>query len=626
MASYKVTDPNTGQTLKVTGDSPPTEQELEEIFSQYSIDPIVAQINPDAVPPTPKAEYTLGEKLTGAKEAAKTMISGGTTGAARFAGEGLMELARQIRDGNYGTMEAADLVEKAALAGGAAGTTDPSTPAGKEYVSNIGEVLQNIPPVIPVAGAPVALMQGTKSIPGSVSDIAAKVPGMVTESAIKTVDAVKKAKSAGEEIKAAIFDYQTPAKTRIAEIIKQDPEDERGAEFEVKSGSAPKNKLQEVLGTGKDKVVSDTEAIEAKKQGWDGGVIAAVKGASDIDKNAFLDMVDIAEKSKFNAKYGMTNRHTDVSGDILKRRFDIVHQANKDAGKNIDVVADKLEGQPIDVGIASKSFADSMDKIGVKITRGTDGFIRPSFKGSDIEGLPGPEGVITRVVNRIDSIENLDALEAHKLKRFIDEQVTYGKNAEGLAGRTEVALKKLRAKLNEALGDAFPEYKAVNTQYSDTIHAIDMFQDVAGRKLDLTAENADKAIGTLMRRLMGNAPSRIRLLNSIKDIDEAAKKYGGMMTGQKLITGKVKEGMDRDMVTHVLFADEIDSMFGPAARTSLQGQFDQVMKRSLSAISTRGGALDAGIDVAADVFEKARGINEENAIKSIRELLKKRVK
>lgn len=34
MPTYKVTDPNTGKTIKLTGDSPPTEQELEEIFSK----------------------------------------------------------------------------------------------------------------------------------------------------------------------------------------------------------------------------------------------------------------------------------------------------------------------------------------------------------------------------------------------------------------------------------------------------------------------------------------------------------------------------------------------------------------------------------------------------------------
>lgn len=34
MPSYKITDPATGKTLRLTGDSPPTEQELNEIFTQ----------------------------------------------------------------------------------------------------------------------------------------------------------------------------------------------------------------------------------------------------------------------------------------------------------------------------------------------------------------------------------------------------------------------------------------------------------------------------------------------------------------------------------------------------------------------------------------------------------------
>src|SRR3974390_1213795 len=34
MPSYNVTDPNTGQTVKLTGDSPPTEDDINHIFSQ----------------------------------------------------------------------------------------------------------------------------------------------------------------------------------------------------------------------------------------------------------------------------------------------------------------------------------------------------------------------------------------------------------------------------------------------------------------------------------------------------------------------------------------------------------------------------------------------------------------
>jgi soluble P-type ATPase len=39
MPTYRVTDPTTGRTLSLSGDSPPTEKELEDIFSEYTVDP-----------------------------------------------------------------------------------------------------------------------------------------------------------------------------------------------------------------------------------------------------------------------------------------------------------------------------------------------------------------------------------------------------------------------------------------------------------------------------------------------------------------------------------------------------------------------------------------------------------
>lgn len=48
MPTYRVTDPNTGRTLRLTGDSPPTEQELEEIFTGVGGSNAANTINPDS--------------------------------------------------------------------------------------------------------------------------------------------------------------------------------------------------------------------------------------------------------------------------------------------------------------------------------------------------------------------------------------------------------------------------------------------------------------------------------------------------------------------------------------------------------------------------------------------------
>ena len=48
MPTYLVKDSQTGLELELTGDSPPTEQELDAIFSEYAARPDVAQKQPQA--------------------------------------------------------------------------------------------------------------------------------------------------------------------------------------------------------------------------------------------------------------------------------------------------------------------------------------------------------------------------------------------------------------------------------------------------------------------------------------------------------------------------------------------------------------------------------------------------
>jgi len=63
-------------------------------------------------------------------------------------------------------------------------------------------------------------------------------------------------------------------------------------------------------------------------------------------------------------------------------------------------------------------------------------------------------------------------------------------------------------------------------------------------------------------------------------------------------------------------------MLGSAPRTSLQGQFDQAFNTAAKAATSQGGMVDAGIGVVGKMAGKAFGINEENALKSIKDLLK----
>lgn len=53
MPTFRVTDPTTGQVLRLTGDSPPTEQELEQIFAQQAPAPQIQPQVPSVAPQVP---------------------------------------------------------------------------------------------------------------------------------------------------------------------------------------------------------------------------------------------------------------------------------------------------------------------------------------------------------------------------------------------------------------------------------------------------------------------------------------------------------------------------------------------------------------------------------------------
>lgn len=386
-----------------------------------------------------------------------------------------------------------------------------------------------------------------------------------------------------------VFTNTTPVKSKLLEKIEVSPNDPKYAHLAVVD----------------EKVVNSRSAKEAIKQGFDKSVIGTIKNASKEDKINMTRMVNKLAKSKSDALYAAKNRPADVAGDSLLKRVNYVKKQNRKFGSELEKVAESLRGKPVNFDDAINKFQSNLSEIGVKL----DDNFKPNFKGSDIEGVKGAESAVNKIVQRLKNQNDVDAYGVHRVKRYIDEQVSYNKSVKGLSGKSERILKELRRDLDSALDSNFPDYDKVNTGYADTVTALDELQVSAGRKLDLFGDNADKAVGTLLRRLMSNAQGRVTLMDSIDSIESVASKYGGKFND--------------DITTQVLFVDELDRLFGAPAKTSFQGE---IIKGTDTAISNLAEAkvspITAAAKSAASVAERARGINEENAIKSIRELLK----
>ncbi len=415
---------------------------------------------------------------------------------------------------------------------------------------------------------------------------AAETP--VISAPIEAIEGV--AETAATEAKRAIQQL-SPTKRKITEALESGSSEGVGAGFQL----TPKGLVQE----------APLEQA-ALKQGWSEGTIAALKNASPADKKAMAQMTQLREQAKLDEFKGVGIRPARVAGDALLERFNTVKTANKKAGQAVDREARALAGQAVEGAVEiADDFRRVLDEdLAVSLT--PEGNL--NFFDSIIEDNPAAKKAISdvvKVMKRGKPGEPITADRLHFIKKKIDDAVTFGKSAEGLAGQAESALKDLRFSINSTLRENFPEYGAANQAYSETIDVLDTFQDIMGRKVNLSGERANEAVGRNLRKVMSNYNSREQLQDVIQNIEEVAVKHGGEF--------------DTNVELLAFYADALDKRFGKTGATTFGGEIQAAIE---TAMGGKTGLTAAAIDKLASTAEELRGINDEGAFKAMNELLK----
>ena len=222
--------------------------------------------------------------------------------------------------------------------------------------------------------------------------------------------------------------------------------------------------------------------------------------------------------TKFVAGKTKTNPRELVGKPVVKRLTQLQNQVNR-LGKELDTTADSLNGKTVSSYPQIMNDVNaSLNKIRVSMNKG-----KLKFKGSNLEGLGANEGIINNVYQRL--LKVTDAADMHRLKKYIDNNVTYGKTSGGFTGEAESLLKSWRKQIDTALDTQFPKYNTVNTELANRIRPIKDLQKILkedGLDIDLVNLKA----GDLMRRLTSNASSRTSIMQVLRDLDKATKVKG----------------------------------------------------------------------------------------------------
>lgn len=354
--------------------------------------------------------------------------------------------------------------------------------------------------------------------------------------------------------------------------------------------------------------VKDKPAIEAIKQGFGEKLIGQVKAGSDKTKQRMRKMVGIQQRGLENEAFAARNRPASVPGNVIADRVQSITQVNLRAGKGIDREAKKLANETVDFSSARNAFIDEIEEIGVRVSRVGDD-LKVSLEDSNIEDIPGAAASLNLMLKRLNRAGDR-ALAGHKLKRFIDTQVSFGKqpgSANALDKTVERIFKNTRRNLDTALDAKFPAYKEQNEIFAETRRALDNLQDIGGKNIDFSKNSAAEQMGTLTRRIFSNAASRGRVIDAVDGLDTIAKKHG-------------IDASD-DVVALSRFADELGDVFQPAARTAFRSEIAKAGVDVGAAVAT-GGATGAVLQAGRTALQKVRGVNEAGALKAIKEVLK----
>lgn len=336
---------------------------------------------------------------------------------------------------------------------------------------------------------------------------------------------------------------------------------------------------------------------EAQKQGIPDADINFLSSVSKVDKPVMKQMFDLAVKAQSNPR--QIKRAADVLGDNIVSQVKQVQGLNSAAGKAVDEAAKALKGLAVDATALKDNVLSTLDDIGITIKDGA----KLDFSQSVFKNTPKLQKELQRVFSSIP--DGSDAYQLHIFKKSIDELVNYGTTGEGLTGQISRILKSFRSSADDVLDSNFDAYNQANTAYKQTKEFLEDATAVAGKKVDLATKEGAQAFGQAMRSAFSNNKSRGTALTFIENIQKIGKELG-------------LKGADQNILDQAIFVTILEETFGSAAATGLAGEVAKGIKKG---VEFAGNPIKGGINAAAELIEKSRGITPEAKKKLLQNFL-----
>jgi len=257
------------------------------------------------------------------------------------------------------------------------------------------------------------------------------------------------------------------------------------------------------------------------------GTVSVIENMSNASKAKVNKMVDNIKRGRTEPLFGDANRPSNTLGESIFDRASAIDKVNKRAGRTIGNTAKSLSDINVDISEVSNSFLGNLEQLGVKFSRGDDGWVNPDFSRSKFKG--GNQQEMTVLINDLlDGSPSFDA--AHKLKRTIRDNIDFEAGVGGIGqvkGESKQLLKTLSSGIDEVLDSTSPKYKKANESFAKTIQLKNDFNKLMGKDIDLSDPvSASSILGNKAMRVDSNAPTGIAINKLFMNADDVLGEFG----------------------------------------------------------------------------------------------------
>ena len=218
------------------------------------------------------------------------------------------------------------------------------------------------------------------------------------------------------------------------------------------------------------------------------------------------------------------------------------------------------------------------------------------------------------ILNKLNK-GNITAKETHRLKRQLNEAVSYDPQAVGttkVSKEIESAVKSLSSALNENMREVSPLYKKANERYSNVIDALKSADKMLGNNIMIGDDLAASKLGSLAKRIGTNLASKEQVYDLIDSLDLAISK-----------SVPKKDRPQDDIRRQVAFLSDLEKIFNVESAQAPFGFQSRIAQGALEAAT--GSPTGIMAETGKFVFDRFRAMSKQDfndKMKATRSLLR----